>query len=342
MYQQCDFCVMDSTAKEFVKTETGCNFCEQALKSLEEIKKDKLPEIKGKVLIGLSGGVDSSMVLHHAVKMGLDVTAYTVDTGYNNPKSDANILKMVEKLKVPFYRYTIDLDKFHELQSAFLKAGVINAEIPTDHILMASIYEMADKYGIATILSGGNVESESVMPPRWSYNARDLVHIKDIYKKMTGKRLKGLPLCSLLRLNYYWHIKGIKIIYLLDHLGYNRSEAIKLLEKEYGFETTGDKHEDNEFTKWFQNFYLYNKFGIDKRKAHYSSLICSGQMTRDDALERIREDLWYPKFGIEQKVMDYPKHAHEEYKQDKWYNRIAKLWKYWETLQHRLQKHFQK
>lgn len=336
----CKKCVLDDSVKELELDEQGvCQFCHQAEKSLEDIKKDKLPDIKGKVLIGLSGGVDSSMVLHHAVKMGLKVMTYSVDTGYNNPKSDENILRMVEKLKVPFYRYTIDLDRFKDLQMAFIKAGVINVEIPTDHILLATTYEMANKYNCKWILSGGNVESESVMPPSWSYNARDLTHIKDIYRKMTGRRLKGLPLCSLLKLNYYWHIKGIKIVYLLDFVGYNRGEAIKLLEREYQFQTTGEKHEDNIFTQWYQSFYLFEKYGIDKRKAHFSSLINSGQMTREDAITRLQEQIWYPKFGIEQKVLEIPIHAHEEYKQDKNYERIAKICRYLATLRRRLLNH---
>ena len=218
----CGVCVMNGTAKEIVLDKDGvCNFCHQAQRELALIKKQKLPEIKGKTydcLIGLSGGVDSSTVLVNAVKMGLRPLCFSVDNGWQDPKAQENIMRLVEGLKVPYYRYNIDLKKFNELQSAFMKAGLINIEIPTDHVLMATTYEMASKYGIKWILSGGNVATESIMPASWSYNARDLTHIKDVYKKMTGKRLTGLPLCGLWKWNYYKWIKGIKVLYLLDYL----------------------------------------------------------------------------------------------------------------------------
>ena len=223
----CKKCCMDKSAEEITFTEKGCNFCEQAEQSLKDIQKDKnklkdiIKDIKGNkydCLIGLSGGVDSSYTLHKAVELGLKPLCFSVDNGWQDPKADENVLKIVETLKVPFFRYTIDLKKFKKLQSAFIKAGQKNLEIPTDHILLATTYELADRYGIKWILSGGNVETESIMPASWGYNARDLVHIKDIYRKMTGEKLKGLPTCSLLKWNYYRWVKRIKIVYFLDYL----------------------------------------------------------------------------------------------------------------------------
>ena len=339
MRNQCSKCVMDRSAEEITFSENGvCNFCVQAEKSLEEIKaeKHKLPEIiervksdgrnnKYDVLVGLSGGVDSSYTLVRAVELGLRPLCFSVDTGYNKPDADENILKVVEKLKVPFYRYTIDLDKFKKLQSAFMKAGVPNIEIPTDHILLATTMNMANEYGIKWIISGGNVNSESIMPPSWGHSARDLVHIKDIYKKITGKKLTGLPTCSLLKWNYLKWVKGVKTLYLLDYLDYNRKESEQMLIEKYDYKSTGEKHEENYFTWWFQNFYLFEKFGIDKRKAHLSSLINSGQITRQEALDILAENPVYPEIGIEKKVMKYPRREHEHYPMDKWYGRITKV-----------------
>ena len=117
----------------------------------------------------------------------------------------------------------------------------------------------------------------------------------------------------------------------MDYLDYSRQESIKLLKEKYNFQETGEKHEENVFTKWFQSYYLYEKFGIDKRKAHYSSLINAGQMTRAEAMELLKAPPVYPKLGIEEKIMKYPKREHSEFKQDRWYGRIAKiinLWKY--------------
>jgi hypothetical protein len=233
---------------------------------------------------------------------------------------------MVEKLKVPYIKHKIDFKKFVGLQGAFMRAGQKNIEIPTDHIIMAISLEMANKYGIKWILSGGNTATESIMPASWGYNARDLVHIKDIYKKMTGKRLSGLPTCGLLKWNYYKWVKGIKTFYLLDYIDYNRADSIKLLEEEYGYKDYGAKHEENIFTQWFQNFYLFEKFGIDKRKAHLSSLVASGQMTRSQALFELTASPVYPVLGIEKKVLKYPKKEHDEFKKDEWlYNLISKI-----------------
>jgi len=327
---------MDKSASEIVFDADGvCNFCHQAQKSLSEIKQGDLSQVKIKgekydCLIGLSGGVDSSFLLHNAVKMGLRPLCFSVDNGWNDPRADENIMRLVETLKVPFYRYTIDIPKFRDLQSAFIKAGLPNLEIPTDHILLATSYELASKYGIKYILSGGNVTTESIMPASWGYNARDLVHIKDVYKKMTGRKLTGLPVCGLLKWNYYLWIKRIKIIYLLDYLNYNRREAIKVLQKEYGWNDYGAKHEESIFTSWFQNYYLFEKFGFDKRKAHLSSLINSGQITREEALEELNNNPIYPEIGLEKKVMQYPIRSHDEFKKDEWlYNLISRFVKLW-------------
>lgn len=325
---------MDKSAKEIVFTKTGCNFCDQAVKTLREneLEKHKLLDILDLIkkqrgeydcIIGLSGGVDSSRVLHEAIKFGLKPLAFSVDNGWQDAKADENIMRMVEKLRVPFYRYVLDINKFRDLQAAFIKAGVPNIEIPTDHVLMAVSLELANKYGVKWILSGGNGSTESIMPESWGYNARDLTHIEDIYTKMTGKRLTGLPVCGLFKWNYYRWFKRIKTFYLLDYMEYNRAESIVLLEKEYGYKSYGAKHEESVFTKWFQNYYLYEKFSIDKRKAHLSSLICSGQMTRKEALMELGERPVYPRIGLETKVMQYPKRSHEDYKKDPWFDRIS-------------------
>lgn len=339
MRTQCSQCVLDITATEITFDEKGvCNFCHQAQTALKQAQEDKknlgrhLLKMRGKeydVLIGLSGGVDSSYALHQAIKLGLRPLCFSVDNGWNDPKADENIMRLVETLKVPFYRYTIDIEKFRDLQSAFMLAGQKNLEIPTDHILMATTFEMASKYNIKWIISGGNVATESIMPASWGYNARDLIHIKDVYKKMKGRKLTGLPVCSLLKWNYYRWVKGIKIFYLLDYLDYNRNTAIKELEETYGYKPYGEKHCESIFTWWFQNFYLFEKFGIDKRKAHLSSEINSGQITRDEALEITATNPIFPEMGIENKVLNYPKRDYKDFKTDeKMYNYISKIVKY--------------
>jgi aminotransferase len=336
MYKQCKRCVMDSTASEFYETEDGCYFCDLAL--THKPHETTLPDLKTShekydVLLGLSGGVDSSYALHLLVKMGIRVLCYSIDNGWNDPKADENMMRMVEGLKVPFYRYTIDLKKFAELQGAFMRAGVKNLEIPTDHILMASAYEIASQYGIKTIISGGNWATESIMPESWGYQPRDLTHIRFIYKKFTGKNLTNLPTCGLIKFNWYKWVKGIKVCNLLDYFSYNRKEAIKTLEKEYGYQSYGEKHHENVFTRWFQNYYLYEKWGIDKRKAHLSSEIISGQITRKEALAILDERPVYPLLGIEERVMKYKKHEYTDYPTNETlWKFLSKLIKYGRTL----------
>jgi len=328
---------MDSTASEFQQTETGCNFCDQAKQTLQEVEKEKIKlekyvqqikqDGKGKkydCIIGMSGGVDSSTLLHHACALGLRPLCFSVDNGWQDPRADENIMRMVETLKVPFYRHTIDLKKFRELQFAYLKAGLINAEVPTDHILLATTMDMARKYKIKWILSGGNVATESIMPASWSYPARDLVNMKAVYRWATGKKLKGLPTCSLVKWNWLKWAKGLKTLYLLDFLEYNREESIKMLAKKYGYQSYGEKHGESIFTKWYQNFYLFEKYGIDKRKPHLSSMIVSGQLKREDALKTLLEAPVYPLLGVEQQVMAATKRKHEDFPHDN-YEILAKI-----------------
>lgn len=332
---------MDGTAEELILTPNGCNFCEQAKKALKEIEAEKknLPEIIERikkdgenkeydVLCGLSGGADSSFVLHLAVQLGLRPLCFSLDNGYNDPKADENVLKIVEKLQVPLYRYTIDLQKFKELQSAFMKGGVMNLEALTDHILFAATYEVAAKYKIKWILSGGNTATESIMPVSFGpEDPRDLRFIKSVYKRMTGKKLTGLPMISLWKEQYYRLFKQIKFLRLLDYTGYNRKKAIEFLEKEYDYYSYGEKHCENYFTWWYMNFWLYERYGIDKRKAHLSSLVVSGQMTRKEAMNLLAECPIYPRLGIEEKVMKYPKKSYHDYKNSEWIRKKV-IWIY--------------
>src|SRR3990167_6437240 len=303
----CSQCVMDESATEISFNEKGiCNFCIEYQKKEQQRRAETLvpgmPWIlyglkkagqnkKYDCLLGLSGGADSSLCLHILVENGIRPLTYSIDNGWNTPESDENIMRLVEGLKVPFYRYTIDIDKFRELQSAFIKSGTKNIEIPTDHILMASTYEMAIKYGIKYIISGGNHATEGIMPQSYGYEPKDLRFIRAIYKKFTGKNLKGLPTISLPQYLFYRFIGGIKIINLLDYYDYNREKAKELLKEKYGWKDYHRKHNESRFTHWFQECYLPKVWGIDKRKPHLSSMINSGQITREQALEELKTPL---------------------------------------------------
>lgn len=334
-YRICTKCCMDTTDPEIIFDQEGvCNHCHDAQRELKlawqeagnlgyklfDIKQDGMGK-KYDCVIGLSGGVDSSMALYYAVKFGLRPLCFSVDNGWNTKESDENIMRLVEHFKVPFYRFVLDKKKFTELQSTFLTAGLINVEIPTDHILMAVTLQMAADNHIKWIISGGNVATESIMPASWSYSARDLTHIKAVYKSVTGKKLGDLPVCGLLKWNYFKWIKGIKTLYLLDYLKYNRNEAIKILEK-LGYKSYGEKHCESLFTWWFQNYYLFQKFGIDKRKPHLSSEINSGAITREEALKELEKMPVYPQLDIK---LNNRKASHYDFPTDKWFGRISKV-----------------
>lgn len=289
---------MDITDKDIIFDHNGvCNYCLYAekrkpfTKSLYEIVEKMKREGIGKkydCLIGLSGGMDSSLALHYVIELGLRPMCFSIDNNWNSKLADENIMKMVETLKVPFYRYTLDKEatrSFYELQVAFLAASVPNAEIPTDHILGASLYKVAKEHKTKYIISGGNYANEGTMPFSWSYPARDLVHIKAIYKKFVGKKLKNIPMMSLWK--YLICRNRIETINLLDYYDYNQDGARKLLKEKYDWQDYGNKHCESKYTQWFQEYYLPRKFHIDKRKAHLTSLIHSGQITRDEALKEL-------------------------------------------------------
>ncbi len=157
---------------------------------------------------------------------------------------------------------------------------------------MAATYKMANEHGIKWIISGGNIATEGIMPKAWGYDALDLKHIKAIFYMFSLPGLKSLgdlPTISLFR--YIWNrfVKGIKIVGLLDYYEYNREQAISILRSRYGWENYGEKHDESKFTKWFQDYYLPKVHGIDKQRAHYSSMICSKQMSRDTAVQLMKQ-----------------------------------------------------
>jgi hypothetical protein len=309
---------MDDSDPAIVFDSEGiCNHCRQF--EVDEKKRQAevgdLPLILDKLdkgcLLGLSGGVDSSMCLHYLVENGIKPLCFSLDNKWDTKESAANVLNLVTKLNVPYEKVQIDMDKYRELQQAFLDGGIKNIEAITDHILFAVTYEMAAKNGIKYIVTGGNLATENTMPAAWGEDPRDLYWIRSVYKEMTRKTLEGLPTISLLKEQYYRLIKRIKFIRLLDYYDYDRNKAIKLLQEKYDYKSYGDKHCENVFTKWYQNHYLPVKYGIDKRKAHLSSLIHSGQMTRDEALEELEQPLEYPELDIKINTLkksyhDYP------------------------------------
>lgn len=307
-YRICSRCIMDTSDPDIEFDENGvCNHCmtydkiikERLLPSPEREK--RLEEIiirmkkngKNKTydcIIGLSGGLDSSYVAYLANKLGLRLLGVHLDNGWNSEVSVKNIENIVKKLEIDLYTCVIDWEEFKDLQRSFFKASVVDIEMLTDHAIIALLYRLADEKKIKYILSGCNIVTEAIMPKSWFHRKSDLRNIKAIQKKFGTRKIKTLPTASTFEINFYRFIKGIKTVYLLNYITYAKDEAIATLGKELGWKHYGLKHCESIFTKFYQNYILPVKFNIDKRRAHYSNLICSGQMTREEALKVIAED----------------------------------------------------
>ena len=242
-------------------------------------------------LLGISGGVDSSYMLHITVKdFGLRPLVFHVDGGWNSELAVNNIEVMIDKLGLDLYTEVIDWEEMRDFQLAFIKAGVPHIDIPQDHAFVATLYNFANKYNIKYILNGGNISTECVRNPmEWLYYGTDMAQIKDIHRRFGTIPLKNYPLSPILKHKFYLrYIKGIKVVKPLNYFPYIKKDAVTLLSETYGWKEYPQKHFESRFTKFYEGYWLPLKFGYDTRKVQYSSLILTGQMTRDEALERLK------------------------------------------------------
>ncbi len=302
----CSRCIMDQTAKEIEFDENGvCNFCRHYDEVLvNEIFSDKggeeklnklIAEIKDKgknsqydCLIGLSGGVDSSYVAYVIrKKYGLRAFAVHLDNGWNTELAVANVEQIVKRLDIDLHTYVLDWKEFRDIQISFLKSSISNIEIPTDHAIWALLIKTAAKMKIPYIIAGNNVVTESIMPESWLYGSKDSRLIKAIHNLFGKVKLKTYP--SLTTFNYveYLLLRGIRWIPILNYIHYNKADAKQLLINELGWRDYGGKHYESIFTRFFHAYYLPVKFGYDLRKSYLSALVCSGQISRIEALNEI-------------------------------------------------------
>jgi N-acetyl sugar amidotransferase len=299
----CIRCVMDTSDPEISFDEHGvCNHCraysELATREFRDGDLDAIAqEIKragvGKdydCVIGVSGGVDSTYVAHEVKRLGLRPLAVHLDNGWDSELAIHNIQQALRTLDIDLVTRVLDWDEFRQLQVSFLRASVPDGEIPTDHAIFATLNEEASKRGIRHVISGVNVATEAILPRRWTYGVHDWRYIKQIHRRFASASLSTYPHASRLRLDYYSRVRRIQMVALLDYIPYVKSEAMELLERELGWRRYAGKHYESIYTRFFQGYILPLKFGIDKRKAHLSTLICSGQMTREEAVRALDED----------------------------------------------------
>jgi N-acetyl sugar amidotransferase len=264
-----------------------------------ENKKKKLDEIINKIkkegfgkkydcIVGLSGGADSSYLAYLAKKHELRPLIVHFDYGWNTDLAISNIENVTKSLNYELYTHVIDWEAIKDLQKSYYKASVIDLDVPADHTIFGSIFKIAHKMGIKYILNGSNYQTEFIMPKSWNYLKTDLVNIKNIHKKFGERSFKGIPTNGVIDQIFY-RLRGITNIPLLYYINYNNNEVIDLLQRELGWKNYNGKHFENVFTRFYQGYVLPQKFGIDKRKAHLSNLIFSGQMSKHDALIELQK-----------------------------------------------------
>jgi len=305
-YQLCNRCVMDTSDPGIYFDENGnCNHCTEFLnkranysyKGLEsDLALEKIVRVikdngVGKAydcIVGLSGGVDSSYTAWKAKEMGLRVLGVHLDNCWNSIEANQNIRNIASKLNIDYECVVLDWQEFKQIQAAFLRASIPEADTPTDIAILAILHKMASKHGVKYILSGGNFATEGILPKHWHYNAKDLRYFKHICSNFGPVKLRSFPTFGFVKEAYYKIFKGIRMIYFLNYLSFDKTESISLLKEKLDWKEYGGKHYESKYTGFIQSYYLYNKFNIDYRRATLSSQICAGTVRREDALEALK------------------------------------------------------
>jgi len=342
----CNRCVMDETEPDITFDENGfCNHCTNyfekekktikpysALQEIVEKIKTEGKNRKYNCAIGISGGLDSSYTAYLAKELGLRALLIHFDNHWNTPQGDHNVRAIADNTGWDLIVRTCDFEEIKDLQLSYLKAGVKNFEVVTDHSIKATVYNVIDEYGIKYLLTGNNLRTEGILPESWRYTHSDASNIRDIHRKHGEVPLKTFPIMSILKYAWISTKKNVKEVRALNYHDYDIAEAKKTLEKDWGWQDYGWKHCECLCTKFFQHHILPTRWGVDKRKAHLSSYICSGQMTREKALETLKSPIYPPdeyekdrktflnKLGLTddefEKFMRIPKKRHEDYATD--------------------------
>jgi N-acetyl sugar amidotransferase len=312
-----------------------CNYCndyfrqkKQNSKTLQETTseleqiiqqiKNEQKNSKYDCLVGVSGGADSMYVVHMLAKYGLRPLVVHYDNGWDSELAVKNIEVVLTKLNMDLYTYVNDWEEFKDLQLSFIKASVIDIELITDQAIIAILYKLSKQHKLKYVFTGHNSSTECILPKHWYHWKLDGLNIKAIHKKFGIKKLKTYPFVSYFDQYYLNKTKKINLYSFLNYIEYNKAAAKEVLKKEYGWVDYSGKHNESIFTRFYQNYILPLKFNVDKRKAHLSSLICSGQLTRDTALEEMKVNPWESKQVKEDKEYVLKKFGMTETEFDNW------------------------
>src|SRR4030042_3002861 len=358
-YRICNRCIMDTSDHEITFDANGnCNHCNKAIElaPITWFTGDKGEKMLNKIadrirneqkrneydcIIGLSGGVDSSYLAYITkVKLGLRPLVVHIDCGWNSELAVKNIENITKHLDIELHTFVVNWEEMKDLQRAFLKASVMDQDIPQDHAIFAGLYRFAENNNIKYAFNGNNYTSEIILPSSWGHQAMDLRHLHSVHRRFGEKELKEFPTIGFFRRYiYYSLIKNIKIIAPLNYLDYRKDDAISIMGRELGWQYYGGKHHESRVTKFFQSYYLPHKFKFNKKRAHLSSLIISGQITRYEALMLMNQsdyseaekndDLEYVAKKLDwtlsefREIIDHPPRDHSEFASDEFLFRIG-------------------
>jgi N-acetyl sugar amidotransferase len=306
----CTRCVMDTTDPEITFDAHGvCNHCHaydglvaktvrsgsegerQLTAAIEQIRRDGAGQ-RHDCVVGISGGVDSTFVVYKVKQLGLRPIAVHLDNGWDSEIAATNISSALRALDVDLETLVIDWSEFKDIQLAFLRSGVADCEIPSDHAIVASVHQVAARHRIRHTIWGYNTRTETHLPKAWSQGHLDWRYIHAIHRQFGSGRTRTFPHLGFMgSLGIY----RATTLNLLDYVDYVKADAMALLQRDLGWRSYGGKHHENVYTRWYQGWFLPTRFGYDKRKTHLSSLICSGQIARDQA----REELMQPPYNVE-------------------------------------------
>lgn len=356
MLKVCSSCIMDESDPNITFNDDGvCNYCsnfttnikpnwdtntkgEQRLQLLSKVIKDDSKKSEFDCIIGLSGGLDSSYAAYVAVKqMGLKPLLFHVDAGWNTDQAVGNIEKLVDGLELDLYTEVVNWDEMKRLQVAFLRSGIPDQDLVQDAAFFSGLYKFARQHGIKHIITGSNFSTECCREPEeWGgYLGIDKTLFGDIWSKFGEGKLNTFPLTDILVYKlWYQKILGMKVHHPLNLVPYVKREAEDELERLFGWQRFQHKHHESRFTRFYEDYWLPRRFGFEKRRAHFSSLIMTGQMTRDEALERISRpemdehflqqefEFVAHKLGLTveelQELFISPKKTYRDYKNKRW------------------------